>query len=332
MNAGTSAGPLHFALPPNGQFLLTIDPALRDLVEAWLPTTADLVPIGSNAIAHIRVNDMGFIPNTGTNRSQPAGDPALTFGPIFARFSETPGEERLVRLDGDQPGILNANIDLQRAHADCLVESSDARAEAYLRDALTVCTALLLGSQGHALIHSAAVCAAGGVWLVTGDARSGKSSCVIALVKAGHDWLSDDQVVLSAGSDGHAPVVHGWPRSVHLDTGWGKQRPSGERTRVDPATIGPGQLIERGAIAGVLVPEIRPSSDSRLEPLSRSEVLETLIRQSPWLMADPVAAPGILRLLETIASRPAFRLVLGAGSFGNGRLISSLLRDAAPGE
>lgn len=332
MSEHTTAGSIHFALPPTGRFLLTIDPAFQGLVEAWLPTTADLVPTASEAIARIRVSCMNTLPLPAPDGPYATVDPVLTFGPIFARFSETPGEERLVRLDGDQPGILNSNIDLQRAHADCLVESSDARAEAYLRDALTVCTALLLGSQGHALIHSAAVCAAGGVWLVTGDARSGKSSCVIALVKAGHDWLSDDQVVLSAGPDGRAPVVHGWPRSVHLDTGWGKQRPSGERTRVDPATIGPGQLIERGAIAGVLVPEIRPSSDSRLEPLSRSEVLETLIRQSPWLMADPVAAPGILRLLETIASRPAFRLVLGAGSFGNGRLISSLLRDAAPGE
>ena len=332
MSPDASVGLLHFALPPTGQLLLTIDPALRDLVEAWLPTTADLVPIGSNAIAHLRVNDMGSIPNTGTNRSRPIGDPILSFGPICARFSETPGngKERLVRLDGDEPGILSGDVDLSRARAVCFVNPGDPRTEAYLRDALTVCTALLLGSQGHALIHAAAVCATDGVWLVPGDARSGKSSSVVALVEVGHDWLSDDQVVLSTGSDGDVPVVHGWPRSVHLDEGWGKRRPGGEQTPVDPAAIGPGKLIERGPVAGVLVPEIRAESDSGLEPLSQTESLEALVRQSPWLMADPVAAPGILRMMEAVASRPAFRLVLGADSFGNGPLLSSLLRDAAP--
>ncbi len=329
MNADTSVGPLHFALPPYGQFLLTIDPALRDLVEAWLPTTVGLVSTGTDAIAHLRVNDMGFIPNTRPNRSQPTGDPILTFGPIFARFSETPGKERLVRLDGDEPGILFGDVDRSRASADCFVDSGDPRAEAYLRDALTVCAALLLGSQGHTLIHAAAVCAAGGVWLVTGDARSGKSSSVVALVEAGHDWLSDDQVVLSTRTDGGVPVVHGWPRSVHLDEGWGERRSGGKRIPVDPAAIGPGKLIERCPVAGVLVPEIRAESDSGLEPLSQAESLEALVRQSPWLMVDPVAAPGILRMMEAVASLPAFRLVLGSDSFGNGPLLSSLLRDAA---
>lgn len=59
-----------------------------------------------------------------------------------------------------------------------------------------------------------------------------------------------------------------------------------------------------------------------------ADALARLVRQSPWLLADPPAARDVLSLLRDIARRPVFMLRLGRDSYRDPeRLIAAL--DAA---
>jgi hypothetical protein len=58
------------------------------------------------------------------------------------------------------------------------------------------------------------------------------------------------------------------------------------------------------------------------------DAIAGLVRQSPWLLADPVAAPDVLGLLKTMALKPAYRLSLGLDSFRDGAVVAGVLLDA----
>jgi hypothetical protein len=189
---------------------------------------------------------------------------------------------------------------------------------------LTIAAALLLGRADRLLMHSAAVVdPSGGAWLLTGDARSGKSTSTANLIRAGWSWLSDDQVVL--GCVGGDLVVEGWPRPFHLDTGWEDGSPTGLRATVDADSFGSGRWRRSAPLAGLLFPEVQAKSNTALMPVSRAEALTRLLRQSPWLLADRASAPSLLGLLERTAVSPAHRLVLAMDTFRDGSRLARIL-------
>lgn len=353
---------MKFLLPPDEGLLLDVPPDLLSLVEGWLPDRADLAgedgggeasPISDRQDARdevdashrlfgrIRLSTGPLAPDA------PDAKPTLRLGAVRAWASErgltlhaagglsgriAPAEPN----ERDEPDEGAGRAELTVAATD---DGVVATAAAALPDALTIAAACLLAAYGHALMHAGAVLGAavggdagaghgGHAWLVAGDARAGKSSTIAALVEAGHDWLSDDQVVLSPGPDHGPPVVHGWPRTVHLDSGWEEGRPTGERVDRSAEQLGPGRLVGRAPVRGVLLPEVHPEGGTRLEEAHPAAALTALLRQSPWLMAMPRSATPVLGVLEHVARLPCHRLVLGRDAFANGPLLSSLLRDA----
>lgn len=189
--------------------------------------------------------------------------------------------------------------------------------------AVGIAAALLLGRLGHVLVRAGAVvCPGGTAWLLTGGARSGKSSTCATLIAAGWDYLSDDQVVLSP--DEH---VEGWQSDFHLDRGWAHRIPTGERELRDPLKLGAGRWRRSASLGGLLFPAVRAEERTRLEPMERSEAFAALVRQSPWLLADPRAAPALVTLLEHITHAPRWRLVLGRDAFGSPERLMDVLRE-----
>jgi hypothetical protein len=190
---------------------------------------------------------------------------------------------------------------------------------------LNIAAALLLGREGRALLHAAAVVPPDSdeAWLLIGDARAGKTSTTATLMAAGWGFLSDDNVVLSA-QNGRL-IAQGWPRPFHLDSGWRSGVPENTRTTTHPAEIARTALLREAPIARLLMPVVDAGGATHLEPLSQGTALAALIRQSPWLMADAAVAPRILELLTQIAQLPAQRLVLGLDSFGQPGVLGSIL-------
>lgn len=204
--------------------------------------------------------------------------------------------------------------------------------------ALTVAAALLLGRQCRILLHAAAFIAPdGGTWLLVGDSRSGKSSTCATLVRGGWRFLADDQVVIGArrgdevgGTPDQGLRVEGWPRSFNLDRGFRAGTPTGIRSPVDAATLGPGRWQRSGPLAGILFPRVEARRRTALEPMSGGEALEGLIRQSPWLLADPVAAAGLLALMRAMVELPVRRLRLGLDCYGVPGVLHSALGAVVP--
>ena len=258
-------------------------------------------------------------------RMPPAGRIQITTGPIPPRKNHAgPATLRLssVRawVSGGHVDLVGASgasgtIDLTSLSADLACGADDVGCVQDLYSMLTLSAAFLLGRTGRALVHAAAVVAPDGrARLLIGDAWSGKSTTVVTLIEAGWDWLSDDQVVLERGESGEV-LVRGWARPFHLDEGWAEGESVGRRRTIDPAELGSGQRRASATLGGLLFPRVEAHVVTRLETGSPAQAFEGLVRQSPWLMADPGAAPVILDLLRSAALHPAHRLLLGSDTF-----------------
>lgn len=246
-----------------------------------------------------------------------SGLPSLRLGAAEARIE---GERARLR---DERSGARGELVLDEARGTLRVPDG----EAPLDDLLTVATALLLARGGRALAHAGAVTDPDGeAWLVAGDTHAGKSTVCATLALGGWGFLSDDQAVLAP--DDAAPVVEGWPRPLRLDAGWPDDGPTGRRRRRAATEAGLERLKGTHPLGGILLPSLEPPGPTGCERASPGEALTALVRQSPWLMADPGAASGVLRLLERAVSRPAWRLGLGREAFGDPEPILRALAEA----
>jgi hypothetical protein len=222
------------------------------------------------------------------------------------------------------PSGARGRLDLERRQSEIRAADVTPAIAADLYGMLTLASAFMLGRLDRTLVHAAAVVPpAGGVWLLVGDARAGKTTTSLNLVTSGWSYLSDDQVVLSLEQDG--PMVEGWLRPFHVDAGWAVGQSGDRREPVDPSSVGPGQWQRRGTLAGAVVLDLRPGSPTKVEPVSQAEALAAIIRQTPWLLADPGKTRTLLELLVAVTRRPTYRLCLGRDTYRDAaRLLDCL--------
>lgn len=257
----------------------------------------------------------------------PTSRPALTLGPVTGWISG-PADRITLHARGD---LVAGTIDLARLTATVWISPAAPHAEPRRADvfsALTLSAAFLLNRMRRALMHAAAVAAPDGrAWLLVGDAFAGKTTTTVNLISAGWHYLSDDHIVLGRAPDGTVRV-EGWPRAFHLDRGYEKGVSTGERIAIDPTDLAPGRWRRTAPLAGVLFPVVETDRPTAAASIAAADALARLVRQSPWLLADPPAARDVLSLLRDIARRPVFMLRLGRDSYRDPeRLIAAL--DAA---
>ena len=284
---------------------LTFDARLWPLLERWMPCGLES-PAGV-ARATIELKP-GWTP-----LRRPTVPPMLTLDRVRA----WPDDKRGVMLRGGLPasgGVVSLESTRARLYVDP-IPSSEAGGGADVYSMLTVSAALLLAALGRALVHAAAVVDPdGATWLLAGDARAGKSTTCVTLASAGWEYLSDDQVVLATDAEGELRV-DGWLRPFHLDRAAEGCEPTGERREVLPTELGLDRWRRSARLGGVILPAVIPSEPTRLQPVRPADALAGLVRQSPWLLACPRTAPGVLRLLERAVGTGAYRLELGRDTF-----------------
>jgi hypothetical protein len=163
------------------------------------------------------------------------------------------------------------------------------------------------------------------VLLIAGDTHSGKSTTALTLARADRwAWLSDDQVLLSARPDDVIDVF-GWVRRPHLDHGYDQGVSLGTRREADPEFVGSLPWVPTGALAGSVLPVVRPEAVSGTSPARPGDALEALIRQGAWIMAEREAARAALRVLRIAAGKPAYRLELGRDTFAAPERLARVL-------
>jgi hypothetical protein len=325
--APAAEAPAVLPLLADGALRLEAAPGLLPLLRRWLP----LLPYDAPAVfleggAAIRLARLGRPP-----APPPDAPPTLRLGSVDAWVDDA--QARVV-----MHGRAGCFARIALAGGEALLQAPD-EASSPDRDAVawdlysmaTVSSALLLGRMGRALVHAAAVVApGGGSWLLAGDTHAGKSTTCVNLIDAGWAFVSDDHVVLSRGADG-ALAVEGWPRRFHLDEGWEAGETAGRRGEVDPHRRWPGRWRRAAPLAGLLFPRVEADRPTALSPLAPSGALAGVVRQSPWLVADRAAAPGVLALLRAACEAPAFSLRLGLDSYRDTDRLLGVLAPLAGG-
>lgn len=292
---------------------LTVDAHILRLARPWVPVTARPDERADRTGPSIAVT---------TERDArpprlPSRPPTLHIGAVRAWIDDDEGTTLLVGGTGVF-GLLE-----QAAHRARIVVPTTAgdQAAADVQPMLTISSALLLGRIGQMLLHAGAVVTDGGRgWLVVGDARSGKSTTTVSLAASGWRLLSDDQVVLRRfrGSDLR---VEGWLRPIHLDDGWTRRSPTGNRTTVGPSALGLHLTQGPVRIAGTLHTVVVANRPTKASALAAASAFTGLVRQSPWLLADRTVAPSSVELLSALALLPRYAISLGRDTFGDPRAL-----------
>lgn len=315
------------SLLADGALRLDFPPSLASALHRWLP----LLPSGDPGppppgAAFIHLSADPADDDAWTSSGAP---PTLRLGAVAAHVRDDAGD---VALRGAS-GAVRGRIALGERVALLSCPDGGARPEVAadeLYSALTVASALLLGRLGRALAHAAAVVAPdGGAWLLVGDTHAGKTTTTVNLLGAGWGYVSDDHVVLSrGGGEGGGIGVEGWPRRFHLDQGWEAGTPGQPRAEVDPRERWPGRWRRTAPLAGLLFPRVEAEEPTRLVRGEGGGALAALLRQSPWLLADRGAAPGVLALLREAAERPAYELRLGLDTYRDPARLVGVLGEA----
>jgi hypothetical protein len=316
--------PVRRVLLEDGSLHLDVEPELLSLVERWLPRLPETEMGAAEGTATIEV-----VRGEPFGRQPPQAEPTLEVGSAVAWVMPEDDGVLLQGSGGKREGL----VDLTRLRATLRAGSEGSSAAgADLYSMLTVSAAMLLGRLGRALLHAAAVVTpAGKGWLLAGDARSGKSTTCVNLVQEGWDFLSDDQVVLYRNATIDSLCIEGWPRPFHVDEGWEEGTPRERRLELDPFGLGTGEWRRTAVLGGALFPRVRAGEPTVLEPAAPADALAGLIRQSPWLLADPSTSERILGMLQAAALGPAFKLFLGRDTFHDSERLLECLRPLLSG-
>ena len=305
--------PLDISLLTDSALVLRVDPELHAAALPWIPRPCGPVHSCDENGAMLIVEPAG------------RGD--------HRRFDEPPTitvDGVRAHVDGDDvwllgPSGLSGRIELARRRATL---SFDVRASALdVQGALTLASALLLGRLGRVLVHAAAVMdPRGRACLLVGDSHFGKVATSSILLAFGWQHVADEYVVLSA--EGGGLRVEGWPRVADLDSGWIEGRIN-TRIATDTIAFGPTAWAPSASLSGLWFPVVAGDDSRGLFRLAAATVLDRLVRESPWALADGAVASSALELLTRAARLPCAALRLGRDSYANAMRFAGYVETVA---
>lgn len=312
---GDDGAARRFPLLEDGALELSAPRELARAVGEWLPRLpAVIAPAPASARIHVE---------RGVPAAPPRAAPSMALGCVRG-WGPADGQ---VRLAGES-GRVDARVDLDTRTA---VVRLDPRGEGpgghEVSCTFTLAAGLLLNRLGRALVHAAAVVApGGGAWLLPGDHFSGKSTTCLTLIRGGWNYLSDDHVVLWASGDGIRAA--GWARPFQLDVGYADGASRGVRSPVRPDDFGPGGWRQAAPLAGLLFPRVEAGLPTELRRAEPGAALAALLRQSPIVSTDRLAARPVLELLGRVARLPAYELRLGRDTYCYAERLQTVLMPA----
>ena len=203
---------------------------------------------------------------------------------------------------------------------------------------LHVAFCLLLREHGLFDAHAAVACVDDRALLVMGDAGSGKTTTLLALLLAGATYLGDDRVLLRSAPAG--VELLGYPRDFHLTQETLRVHPQlhldddapaaiDGKLRLDPRRAFPERF--RAAFQGnitLLLPAIHAQSATTLVPLGAADALGGLLTSSATVALEVLphrqAQLALLTRLANTASAFELRLgqdLLSTPEVGGARLV-----------
>ena len=344
--------PIQLALTLDRGLRLEIEPALLPLLAGWAPVATSSAPLEAVPSGPVATPPPMPIPGVGGSLVRvvrhrcprpeaPAAEPDVRHGSATGWVDDDTetalvhgaagGWARVIPSQGFAEVVAPpfGSADPSELANDRAPEFVQAAAD--LRAMCTIAVALLAGRREGVLVAASAVIAPdGGGWLVVGEANSGKSTTVAHLVTAGWGYLADEEVLLHAGNGGNV-WLEGWPRALPMDGAWpygralasiaGRSRSSGESGGLARA-----RWRRTAPLAGILATQLAPDLPTQLLPATADASLASLVRATPWLLADQGSTRYELGLLRSAARVPTWGLRLGRDTHGDVARLAKCLR------
>jgi hypothetical protein len=194
----------------------------------------------------------------------------------------------------------------------------------------TVLLFLLRRAGWHHVHGATAIDSCGRGWLVTGNARAGKSTLAALLASRGWRVGTDDTAFLAAGPERVAVMATYAP--IALRRG-GQQLLAPRVGGFNPDRGRYACTVEQ--LGGEWAPCIDPqilwfptvgANRTTVEPITPREALTELVRWSAWVILEPELAQGHLEILKRLAAQArSFRATLGRDLFDNPGRLSELV-------
>ena len=175
-------------------------------------------------------------------------------------------------------------------------------------------------------IHAAGVVApdSGRTTLIVGPSGSGKSTLSLTLIKAGWNYLSDDELLLEevAGEVqargfrrffAVSPSLRVASNPSSLGNCIEPEREANRKTCFEPSTIYPVRALTSSKPDRLLFLELNRANTSSLTELSSIESVSRLIRACPWATYDRAVAKNYLSVISRLGRQTtAFELKAGS--------------------
>lgn len=188
----------------------------------------------------------------------------------------------------------------------------------------------ILRHNGAYYIHAGCVCRDGKCVLLCGGSGQGKSTLTYLLARSRFSYMSDDAVFLLR--DAEDLEIFSFPEKIKLDRKSCSNFPEFDRYR---DTSGKVEIplretnIKDVTVAGkpdaLILPEISGSEKSELVPISNSEALLVLIRQSITLTDEDKIEDQLDLLKQLCEGSRSFKLKFGNNFEGLPELIDEVL-------
>ncbi len=134
---------------------------------------------------------------------------------------------------------------------------------------------LIARLDGRAAIHAGVVVSQGRAILLPGASRAGKTTLVRELIARGAHYSSDEFAVLD--SEG---LVHPWPRALMVRNECQMQEP------ILATELGAEVQSEPARVALVVLLNYRPGAKFEVQPLTGSETMIRLLKNTPHVLAE----------------------------------------------
>jgi hypothetical protein len=173
--------------------------------------------------------------------------------------------------------------------------------------------------------------------LLVGDSGCGKSTLTATLVRAGWNFVTDDNLMLADSATG----IEAWALRRYFtfdettltacnltafDESIGGRVPGKtEKFRFYARQAFPGKFVSRCLPGAIVFPTVTSEPKSRIEPLKQADALARLIRQCPWATCDAAAARLHLQALSKLARQTrSYTLFAGRDVFEDPASIPGL--------
>lgn len=190
----------------------------------------------------------------------------------------------------------------------------------------------MLTSSTRYLAHASAVGDERGALLLTGSGGAGKTTTALASIDAGLCFVADNYLLISLENE---PIAHGlygtaklWPQTLtrlpHLAPYVRTLKvATDEKLVVDVARYRPQSIAQQLPVKAVVVPEVKPASETRVE---RCTPIDALLALAPTTIFQlPRTDRGLAGMSALVRRLPTYKLKLGEDLMSGPAALSALL-------